>query len=99
VAADFERFHLLGFGVTLLGNGLDAGFSVQEWRARPRAGGIPVDLHQRTEVAFYVVDGELALWLDGDALVRGLDGDALVRGPGLYVLVRAGRAHTFLGPA
>jgi uncharacterized cupin superfamily protein len=39
---------------------------------------------------FYVVDGELALWLDGDALVRG---------PGSYVLVRAGCAHTFLGPA
>jgi len=34
-----------------------------------------------------------------DALVRGLDGDALVRGPGSYVLVRAGWAHTFLGPA
>jgi uncharacterized cupin superfamily protein len=39
---------------------------------------------------FYVVHGELALWLDGDALVRG---------PGSYVLVRAGWAHTFLGPA
>jgi len=25
--------------------------------------------------------------------------DALVRGPGSYVLVRAGWAHTFLGPA
>ena len=73
----------------MLGNGLDAGFSVQEWRARPRAGGVPVDLHQRTEEA-HVVDGELALWLDGDALVRG---------PGSYVLVRAGWAHTFLGPA
>ena len=48
---------------------------------------------------FYVVHGELALWLDGDALVRGFDGDALVRGPGSYVLVRAGWAHTFLGPA
>jgi uncharacterized cupin superfamily protein len=35
---------------------------------------------------FYVVDGELALWLDGDALIRG---------PGSNVLVRTGRPHTF----
>jgi hypothetical protein len=36
VATDVERFDRLGFGVTLLGDTLDAGFSVQEWRA-PRA--------------------------------------------------------------
>ena len=48
--------------------------------------GILVHLHQRTEEGFYVVDGEFALWLDGGALIRG---------PGSYVLMRAGRPHTF----
>jgi hypothetical protein len=52
--------------------------------------GIPVHLHHRTEEGFYVVDGELALRLDGDALIRG---------PGSYVLVRAGRPHTFRNPS
>jgi mannose-6-phosphate isomerase-like protein (cupin superfamily) len=90
VATDVERFDLLGFGVTLLGDTLDAGFSVQEWRAPPRVSGIPVHLHHRTDEGFYVVDGELALWLDGDALIRG---------PGSHVLVRAGRPHTFWNPS
>jgi len=37
-----------------------------------------------------VVDGELALWLDGGALIRG---------PGSYVLMRAGRPQTFWNPS
>jgi hypothetical protein len=34
VAADVERFDLLGFNVTLLGDTLDAGFSVQHGEHR-----------------------------------------------------------------
>jgi mannose-6-phosphate isomerase-like protein (cupin superfamily) len=88
--ADVERFNLLGFDVRLLDGGADAAFSVQEWRAPGGAGGIPIHLHHRTEEAFYVVDGEIALWLDDRSAVHRR---------GSYIVVPPGRRHTFWNPA
>jgi mannose-6-phosphate isomerase-like protein (cupin superfamily) len=87
--ADVEHFNLLGFDVRLLEGGADASFSVQEWRAPAGAGGIPVHLHHRTEEAFYVVDGEIALWLDDRPAMRHR---------GSYIVVPPGRRHTFWNP-
>jgi oxalate decarboxylase/phosphoglucose isomerase-like protein (cupin superfamily) len=63
---------------------------VQEWRAPPRAGGIPVHVHDRTEEAFYVVDGEIALWLEDRSVVHRR---------GAYVVVPPGCVHTFWNPS
>ena len=90
MSADAAKFNLLGFDVFLLEGGADAAFSVQEWRAPPRAGGIPVHFHDRTEEAFYVVDGEIGLWLEDRSVVRRR---------GAYVVVPPGCAHTFWNPA
>jgi mannose-6-phosphate isomerase-like protein (cupin superfamily) len=67
----------------------DAAFSAQEWRAPPHAGGIPVHLHRHTEEAFYVVDGEIELWLDDHSAVRAA---------GSYVVVPPGCRHAFGNP-
>jgi quercetin dioxygenase-like cupin family protein len=85
-----QRFDLLGFDVTLLDGGPAASFSVQRWQVPNDAGGIPVHLHRRTEEAFYVIAGELALWLDDQVLVLSA---------GSYVLVPPGRPHSFGTPA
>jgi mannose-6-phosphate isomerase-like protein (cupin superfamily) len=90
VTNDGEQFTLLGFDVTLLDGGAGAAFSVQEWRARVGAGGIPIHFHERTEEAFYVLDGSLGLWLDDGSVTYGR---------GSYVVVPAGRSHTFWNPA
>ena len=87
--AVLERFHLLGFDVTLLDGGPAASFSVQRWDAPPGAGGIPVHLHRRTDEAFYVIDGEIGLWLDDRVEVRPA---------GSYVRVPHGRPHSFWNP-
>jgi mannose-6-phosphate isomerase-like protein (cupin superfamily) len=63
--------------------------SLLEWHAGPRAGGIPVHLHERTEEAFYVLRGQIALWLEGEEVVR----DA-----GSYTVVAPGQRHTFWNP-
>ena len=89
MASDGERFTLLGFDVTLLHGGAEAAFSVQAWRAPSRAGGIPIHLHQRTEEAFYVLDGTLSLWLHDRAVTYP---------QGSYVVVPPGRPHTFWNP-
>jgi len=89
VTSDGERFNLLGFEVTLRNGGADTAFSVQEWRASGGAGGIPIHFHERTEEAFYVLDGELSLWLD--------DRSATYQ-RGSYVVVPPGRLHTFWNP-
>jgi hypothetical protein len=59
--------NLLGFDVTAYGSDADAGFSVEAWRSQRAAGGIPVHVHARTDEGFYVVEGEIALWLDDRA--------------------------------
>ena len=84
-----ERFDLLGFDVTLLDGGPAASFSLQRWQAPPGAGGIPVHLHRRTEEAFYVIDGEIGLWLDDHVEVLPM---------GSYVHVPPGRPHSFWNP-
>jgi mannose-6-phosphate isomerase-like protein (cupin superfamily) len=84
-----QRFGLLDFDVTLLDGGPAASFSVQRWQAPNGAGGIPVHLHRRTEEAFYVVAGELALCLDDEVVVLSV---------GSYVLVTPGRRHSFWNP-
>lgn len=89
MGGDVESFSLLGFEVVLLGGGGDAACSVQEWRAPPGAGGIPVHVHHHTEEAFYVVDGEIGLRLGEQSVVRGR---------GSYVVVPPGCPHTFWNP-
>jgi mannose-6-phosphate isomerase-like protein (cupin superfamily) len=85
-----ERFDLVGFCVRLLEGHHHDPFSVQEWRAPPGVAGIPMHVHHRTTEAFYVVEGEIALWLDDRRLVYG---------PGSYVVVRPGQRHTFGNPS
>jgi mannose-6-phosphate isomerase-like protein (cupin superfamily) len=89
VEGEVERFDLLGFEVTLFGGGADAAFSVQEWHASAGAGGIPIHLHYRTQEAFYVVAGEIGLWLDDRSVVRPR---------GFYTVVPPGRRHSFWNP-
>jgi mannose-6-phosphate isomerase-like protein (cupin superfamily) len=89
VEGEVERFDLLGFEVTLFGGSADAAFSVQEWRASAGAGGIPIHLHHGTEEAFYVVAGDLGLWLDDRAVMRP---------SGSYTVVPPGRRHSFWNP-
>jgi mannose-6-phosphate isomerase-like protein (cupin superfamily) len=89
VDGDVERFELLGLEVTLFCASADSAFSVQEWRAPGGAGGIPMHLHRRTVEAFYVVAGELGLWLDDRAVVRP---------SGSYTVVPPGRRHSFWNP-
>jgi oxalate decarboxylase/phosphoglucose isomerase-like protein (cupin superfamily) len=48
-----------------------------------------VHLHERTEEAFYVLWGQIALWLEGEEVVR----DA-----GSYTVVAPGQRHTFWNP-
>ena len=84
-----ERFDLLGFSVTLLEPHPEGQFSVQEWRAPPGVGGIPMHVHHHTVEAFYVIEGELAVWLDDERLVCGA---------GSYVVARPGQRHTFCNP-
>jgi mannose-6-phosphate isomerase-like protein (cupin superfamily) len=84
------EFELLGFGVTLLPGPADTAFSVQRWRASPGAGGIPVHVHHRTEEAWYVIDGEVVIWLDDQPFRYG---------QGAYVSVAPGQPHTSWNPA
>jgi mannose-6-phosphate isomerase-like protein (cupin superfamily) len=90
VGHDLETFELLGFDVTLLDGGAEATFSAQEWHASAGAGGIPVHVHHRTEEAFYVVDGAVALWRDDRSIVHQ---------QGSYIVVPPGQPHTFWNPA
>ena len=85
-----DRIGLLGFGVTYLHRETDSGRALLSWDAPPRAGGIPVHVHERTEEGFYVLRGQLALWRDGDVVVRGT---------GSYTVVRSGQQHSFWNPA
>jgi mannose-6-phosphate isomerase-like protein (cupin superfamily) len=89
VDGEGERFDLLGFEVTLFAAGGDSAFSIQEWRAPGGAGGIPIHLHRRTVEAFYVVVGELGLWLDDGPVVRP---------SGSYTVVPPGHRHSFWNP-
>lgn len=84
------QFELLGFDVRLFESSSATRFSVQEWRAHPGAGGIPVHLHHHTDEGFYVVAGEIALLIDDEQTICG---------PGSYHAVEAGQRHTFWNPA
>jgi mannose-6-phosphate isomerase-like protein (cupin superfamily) len=84
-----ERFDLLGFSVTCLHAAAGAPFSLLRWDARPGAGGIPKHFHAHTEEGFYVMSGELGLWLDGQEL--GCE-------PGSYTSVAPGQPHSFWNP-
>lgn len=79
---------LLGFELTLLA--ATPAFSVQEWRAPPHAGGVPLHSHARTTEAFYVADGTLALWLDDGAVICER---------GSCTVIEPGRPHAFWNPA
>jgi mannose-6-phosphate isomerase-like protein (cupin superfamily) len=85
-----ERIGLLGFEVTYLHSEPGARVSLLEWHAKPRAGGIPIHFHEHTEEAFYVLRGQLALWLDDEEVIREA---------GSYTVVPPGHQHTFWNPA
>jgi mannose-6-phosphate isomerase-like protein (cupin superfamily) len=89
VASGSERIKLLGFEVTYLHSEPNGRVSLLEWHAGPQAGGIPVHVHEHTEEAFYVLRGKIALWLEGEKVVR----DA-----GSYTVVPPGQQHTFWNP-
>jgi mannose-6-phosphate isomerase-like protein (cupin superfamily) len=90
MGAEAERIELLGFEVIFLRSEPHAPVSVLEWHAGPQAGGIPIHFHEHTEEAFYVLRGQLAIWLDGEQAIREA---------GSYTLVRPGHQHTFWNPA
>jgi mannose-6-phosphate isomerase-like protein (cupin superfamily) len=85
-----ERIELVGFEVTYLHSEPDGPVSLLEWHASPGAGGIPIHFHEQTEEAFYVLRGQIALWVDGEELIREA---------GSYTVVRPGQRHTFWNPA
>jgi mannose-6-phosphate isomerase-like protein (cupin superfamily) len=61
-------------------------YALLEWESPPGASSPPVHVHHRTDEGFYVLSGKY----------RFLVGDDIVDGPpGAYVLVSAGRPHTF----
>ena len=84
-----------GTSLQLLGNRLEIkassehtgdAFAVLEYRMAARTPGPPPHFHQRTDEAFYVLEGELTFHL-GDRSVEA--------GPGAFVLVPRGVVHTF----
>lgn len=83
-----ESLELLGFRVTFH-SPPNSRVALMEWEAPPGTGAIPVHLHERTEEGFYVLRGELALWVD-DAV--------LARGAGSYTVIRPGQRHSFWNP-
>ena len=89
MGAEPERIELLGFQVTYLHSQPNSGVSLLEWRAPPGAGGIPIHVHERTEEGFYVLRGQIALWMDDDEYVRGA---------GSYTVVHPGQRHSFWNP-
>jgi len=64
-------------------------FEITESTLPPGFGGVPPHLHEDTDHAFYVLDGELELKI-GDELVRG--------GPDTCAFSPRGLAHTFANP-
>ena len=64
-------------------------FGLVEYTAAPWFAGPPPHIHTRMIEAFYVLEGELTVQLDGHAAVAG---------PGAFALVSAGTPHTFSNP-
>ena len=50
-----ERIQYLGFGLTFLQSQPTNSVSLLHWEAPPRAGGIPIHVHEHTEEGFYVL--------------------------------------------
>lgn len=65
-------------------------FEITESTLPPGFGGVPPHVHQDTDHAFYVLDGELAVQM-GDRTVCG--------GTGTCVFVPKGVGHTFANPS
>lgn len=85
-----ERIQFLGFGLTYLQSQPTSSVSLLHWEAPPRAGGIPIHFHEHTEEGFYVLQGQLGLWLDGQEIVRQA---------GSYTVVSPGQRHSFWNPS
>jgi quercetin dioxygenase-like cupin family protein len=65
-----EALWFLDFLVTIKASGEDTGgrFMVVEHYG-PHGAGSPLHVHRREDEWFYVVEGELTLWIDGETLV------------------------------
>jgi mannose-6-phosphate isomerase-like protein (cupin superfamily) len=85
-----EVIELLGHRVSFLHLDPQSRVSLLEWHAPAGTGGIPIHVHEHTEEGFYVLHGQLSLWVDDEELVRG---------PGSYTVVHPGQRHTFWNPA
>ena len=81
-----DTIELLGFRVTYLHADARGQLSLLLWEAPVGARGIPLHFHTHTEEGFYVLRGELGLWLDDEELVRAT---------GSYTAVHAGQRHSF----
>jgi mannose-6-phosphate isomerase-like protein (cupin superfamily) len=66
-----EHIEFLGFRVTYLHAEPDSRVALLEWHASAGAGGIPIHVHEHTEEGFYVLRGQIALWVDDNEFVRG----------------------------
>ena len=74
-----DFFDFLGFRVRCLHAQPDSAYSILEWHAPPSSGGPPLHVYDHTEEKFYVVQGQLALLIDGQELILE---------PGSYTPVR-----------
>lgn len=82
-----DRMDVLGTAYTFLATSEQTGDAYLTARAEIAPGnGPPLHLHKQEEESFFVLEGELSLWLDGQKHRCG---------PGDFMRIPAGRAHTF----
>lgn len=79
--------NVLGDAYTLLATSEQTNDAYLTVHARVQPGnGPPPHIHTRQEESFYVIEGEMTFWLDGQPLKAG---------PGRFVRIPPGRPHTF----
>ena len=71
------------------GNGTAGKSGVMEFAVVPRSNPPPPHVHHELVESFYILDGEVELWAEGET--RGA-------GPGTFVQIPAGTAHTYHNP-
>jgi quercetin dioxygenase-like cupin family protein len=85
-----EGEHLWFFGAltTIKAEGAATGGRVMvSEQLAPRGGGSPLHIHHNEDEWFYVLDGELTIWVDGTTVVAG---------PGSFVFGPRDVPHTFI---
>ena len=75
-----------GHRVTFIHRPSDAAYSLIEWAAEPNVPGPPLHVHEETDEAFYVLDGELLFHVDGRDIAAGA---------GAWVTLARGSLHHF----